>query len=1083
MAGKPITALILLSPRYKIVTNPCIISRMPQLQISCLGDFTISLAGKPITANFDTDKTRALLIYLVVEAAHAHPRQRLAGLLWPDQPEERALQNLRQRLSQLRKLLGDGLAANPPFLLTTRDSVQWNPACDFLLDTAAFERTLNQAYRHYQRRGGTGSLVIRTLKKALQHYTGEFLERFNLYDSDLFEEWAALQREKFNRMAVETLAMLADYYEQRGENSLARQAALRLVALAPWEETAQAQIMRLFAADKQWSAAQNQYALLRRYLRQQVGVEPTGDTAALFEQIRLAAAQNAAVPPRFPPAAHNLPAPPTAFVGREVELDFLGEKLADPECRLLTLLGPGGIGKTRLALEAAREMIGLFPDGVYFISLAAASTPEHLLLGIADAVGFAFAERGDPKGQLLAFLRSRRMLLVLDTFEHLLPVQGSLALISEILQQAAGVKLLVTSRERLKLREETIYHVDGLSYPKNPALPLEAAAAYDALALFTRCARQVNTGFTLDAAALSPAIRICQILAGLPLGIELAAAATWDYTPAEIAERIAADFSDLTAAAANMPPRHRSLRAAFEISWNLLSPDQQKIFCRLAVFRGGFTAQAAAAVAQTAAALDAHDSLPPESFTEHLAVYVDKSLLRRAPDGRYSLHEAIRQYAADRLAAEPDLAAAAHARHAQFYAQYLAAHNTALKSPAQATALEALHLEIENARFAWEWLVENQCSAEIYLCADSLFHYINIRSNGLADGISWFQQAVQAFTHVESGVLALGICLARLGALAYRMRNNTLAHEALTRSHAIFNQLNEPGEIAFCLIFLSGLHLRQAGYELAIATAKQSLALYRRLGDRWGEVYALHLLGLIKDRQGAFDEALPFLEAALQLGRQVGDPHRLIGPLNILGDIACVKGDYSAAEKYFLESLEISRALNDRYNQGLLLNNLATIYQAQAQYSKEKEAFEASLAICREIGDRDGEAIALNGLGEMAVHLGEYAQAAVYSQQALCIAQQMGEVWTVIICLNNLGEALCGLGDLKQAEAHLQQARQFAREIDVQDLVARVEASLGRVYQRSGDIYRARQFYQEALANPALEDEPRTKVMKWMAEA
>jgi predicted ATPase/DNA-binding SARP family transcriptional activator len=1044
---------------------------MPHLQISCLGDFSATLAGRPITANFDTDKTRALLIYLVVEAARPQPRGRLGGLLWPDQPEERALHNLRQRLLHLRKTLGDEIAA-APYLIITRDTVQWNTASDYWLDIQAFGQTLSGAFQHYQQREGQGRLNIRDLKQALQLYQGQFLESFYISDSDLFSEWAAMQREDCNRRAVEALALLAEYHERRGEYALARQANERIIRLAPWEETAQTQVMRLLAMDQQWSAAQHQYALLRRYLQEQLGVEPSRASTALFEQIRLAAAQQTFIPARFQPALHNFLPAPTPFVGRAHVLDRIAGQLIDPACRLLTLLGPGGVGKTRLALEVGYEQVGLWPDGVFFTPLATAHTPIQLLSAVAEAVNFVFAERGDPQTQLLAFLRAKHMLLILDNFEQLVTADV-LALLAKTLQQAPGLMLLVTSRERLTLQEEHVYVVDGLEYPA--ALPpLETAEAFDALALFTRRACQVRSDFSFNMETLPAVTHICQLLAGLPLGVELAAAATWSCSCAEIAQRIARDFDELTASAVNVPARHRSLHAVVDVSWQLLTATQQAFFCQLAVFRGGFEAAAAAAVAGRDLAFAEVETL--------LSALVNKSLVRRAVDGRYDLHEVIRQYAADRLDEQPELLASAAERQASYYVELLARQNEMLKGSVQATALETIHREIENARCAWEWLIEKRHAVELCRCIDSLYIYFNVRSY-FAEGSVWFQHAIQAFDGDESAALALGMSLTRLGALAFRMRQNASALEALTRSQTIFEKLPEPAELALCLIYLSGVRLRQAEHDTAIALGQQSLALYRSIGDLWGESYALYLLGLIKNRQGLFDEAQPLSEDSITLARQLGNPHRLIAPLNLLGDIACIKGDYPAADRYFRESLALSRALNDRYNQGILLNNLATVYQAQQRYEAEKAAFDASLAICREIGDRDGEATALNGLGEMAVHLADYPQAAVYSRQALEIAQGVGDVWTVIICLNNLGEALCGLGELALAEAYLQQALQAANEAEALDLVAKVTASLGWVYQKRGEYERARQFLRAALAHPAIEDEPRAKAQRWLAES
>jgi predicted ATPase/DNA-binding SARP family transcriptional activator len=1047
---------------------------MPRLLLSSLGALAITLDGKAITAAFDTNQTRALLIYLAVEATRPHPREYLAGLLWPDQPDQRALHNLRQRLATLRKILGDD-SAEVPFLIITRDSVQWNSASDYWLDVREFEITLRAAYRHFQLRNGQGWLNIRLLRQALQVYQGHFLDLFYLSGSDLFLEWVSLNREDYDRRAVEALALLSDYYERRGEYAQARQAVARIIKLAPWEETAQAQMMRLLAMDQQWSSAQNQFALLRRFLHENLGVEPSQSTLSLFNQIRSAAAENIAFPPRLLRSQHNLPVSPTPFIGRAAELNLLSERLADPECRLLTLSGPGGIGKTRLALEAAWEQVGNLADGVFFVVLVSVRTGRLILPAIADALGIVFSDRIDPETQLLDYLRNKRLLLILDNFEHLLAVQeDGTRFLSEILQQAPGVKLLVTSRQRLNLQEECVYLLDGMNYPAvGGGSAVEALDSFDALTLFARRAHQVRSDFVLDESTIPAVVGICQFFDGLPLGVELAAASCWTSTCHEILDQVARKLEPLTASASNVPPRHRSVSTAIDISWQLLNKEQQGVFCQLAVFRGGFEGDAALAVAG--------GGLTAGQMVLMLSALVDRSLLRRSAGGRYDLHEVIRQYAAEKLAKCSGFAGEAAGRHASYFAGFIASQNSNLKGQGQILALELIHRELENTRTAWLWLAENRYVDEISRCADCIYQYFNIRSL-FSEGIDLFRQATQSFEGYEPGLFALGVCLSRLGALAYRSRENTLAKETLRRSHEIFTCLDEREELAFCLISTSGLQLRQKEYELALDYAYQSLALYRGAADESGEAYALYLLGLIKDRMGRFEEAWPLLTESLKIGRRLGGQKRLIAPLNLLGDLACNKGNYESAEKYFQEGMEISRVLKDRYNQAILLNNLASVFQARECYDQEKAVFEASLALCREIGDRDGEATSLNGLGEMAVHLGEYRQAVDYSHQALQIAHQVDEVWTIIHCHNNLGEAYCGLGDKSAAEFHTRQALQAASEIQSLDLLARVAVTLGRVYQLKGDTERAVQLLQAALAHSSIEDEPRVKARRWLAE-
>ena len=1038
---------------------------MSTLRITCFKDFRVELDGKALV-NFATQKTQALLAYLAVEGDRPHSRERLAGLLWSDDSEERALHNLRQALSQLRKALGDdGLAI--PFILADRDTIQLNPKVGVWLDVNHFSAGLAAAYRYYQRRDCQGWLEIRALKRALDLYQGPFLDQLYMNGSALFDEWAALLREDYNRRAVEALAFLAEYHERRSEYTLARQAVTRITQLAPWDETAHTQLMRLLALDGQWSASQNQYALLRRTLRDQLGVEPARETSELFHSIRQAAASGARLAARFPPARHNLPELLPPFVGREAQLDALSQMIADPECRLLTLVGPGGIGKTRLAVQAAYQQVGIFGQGVFFIPLSAVVSASQLPAAAFNALGLAFGERGDLQTQLVDFLRNKNMLLVWDNFEHLLTQPGSVELLSQIYQSAPGVVQLVTSRERVNLQEEFVYPLEGMDYPDRHELSPEQVKSFDALALFERCASQRHGAFVLAGEALPAAVRICRLLEGLPLGIELAAAALQRLPCVEIAERLSQDLDVLAAAASNTPARHRSLRAAFDVSWQMLAGSEQQVFCRLATFRGGFVAEAAQQVAGATA--------------EILTSLAEKSLLRRSPTGRNDLAEALRPYAAEKLAGDPLADAATNARHADYFAALLTGCTADLKGPGQERALELLQGENENIRRAWRWLVENRCSQQLLRGVESLYHFFNIRSQ-FAEGIELFQSAVQAYDENPQEAHLSGVLLSRLGAFALRARQHSLAQPALERGREILAHLGETNELAFCLVSLGGLYLRKKDFPTAAACAQESLARFRQSGDGWGEAYALYLAGLIKNYQVELDESKALLEASVAASRQAGDQRRLIAPLNLLGDIACTQGDYAAGERLFIEGLEISRRLNDRFNQGILLNNLASTYQARQAFNQERAVLQESLEICREIGDQAGEAMALNSLGEMQVYRGEYQEALSFFLQALPVVQQVEDDWWVCVCTGNLGEAYCGLGEYALAQDYLLKSHTLAQEIPALDLACRANVNLARVFQRMGKTDQAVKLYQAALANANLEDNYRQKASRWLAE-
>ncbi|MCJ7548877.1 MAG: NB-ARC domain-containing protein [Anaerolineae bacterium] len=543
---------------------------MVRLSLSLLGAFDAQLDSEPLT--FATDKAAALLIYLAVEADHPHHRNALAGLLWPDQPQRNARHNLRQALSHVHKALTkfDQASAciEEPFLTVTRETLRFNPNSDHVLDVARFDKLYENCKAHRHRRLGACRPCLLRLQEIAALHQAEFLEQLFLSDSEVFEEWALFRREWHHLQAIETLAILARYEEQRGAIAQARDYVQRQVTLEPWREEAHRHLMRLLTLDGQYSAALAQYETCRRILLSEFDVAPAAETTALFNQIK-AARQQSKKPevrhPLFPePSRSQIPILPTPFVGREFDRAAVAERLADPDCRLITLIGTGGIGKTRLAVQVAADHVGLFADGVVFVPLATIKSRELIATAIADALGLPTAPGIASLDQVVNHLRNKEVLLVLDNLEQAV---ACCDILIELLRSAPAVVILVTSRERLQLQEEWLYWVEGLPYPDTVCGEDIAAEHYDALTLFKQRALQVQRQFALTPTVLPDVIRICQLVEGMPLGIELAAAAVIHQSCAEIAVALNRTLYALTTSLRNVPSRHRSLRATFDYSW------------------------------------------------------------------------------------------------------------------------------------------------------------------------------------------------------------------------------------------------------------------------------------------------------------------------------------------------------------------------------------------------------------------------------------------------------------------------------------------------------------------------------------
>ncbi|MDY7078735.1 MAG: tetratricopeptide repeat protein [Chloroflexota bacterium] len=1040
---------------------------MARLTISLLGSFQVTLDGEPVT-DFATDKTRALLAHLSVEADRPHHRDALVGLLWPDQLQRKARQNLRQALSHLRQAIGDQDGEDSgvvPFLLVSRQTIQFNSNSDHWLDVAAFKALIETCRRHRHRRRETCLPCMRRMEHMVELYQGDFLEHFFLSDSDVFEEWALLKREWLRREMVEALPHLAHYYERRGEYERARQYAWRQVELEPWHEEAHRHLMRLLALDGQRGAALAQYEACRRTLAEELGVEPTAETTALYEQIRTRDQGSVGVREYGSSLPHphvsTLPLSPTSFVGRGEELAELAELLANPDCRLVTLVGPGGIGKTRLALQVAADQIGAFIHGVHFVPLTSFISAELIIPTIAEALDFPFSDSQNPKEQLLNYLREKEMLLVLDSLEHILEGMGWLA---EILWCAPGVMLLATSRERLNLREEWVYAVEGLEYPENGSL--DRLGTCSAVNLFQQRACQVYRHFLPSEVEIPHMVRICQLVEGMPLGVELAAASVAVRSCEEIATEIERNLGILTTRLRNVPARQRSVQATFEHSWQLLSETERELFARLSVFRGGFRQEAATVVAKA--------SLPT------LMVLLEKSLIRRVSSDRYDMHSLLRQYAAEKLRDDPQAHEETLIEQSRYFAAFLEQREQLIRGAEPKQALAEIALEIENARQAWRLAVTRGDVSLVEQSLESLYRFYNLQCR-FQEGIDLLAQATDRWSKDPRQASIFGQALSRQGVLHLRQGLCPQARTALEQSLTIFERLGMQSEQAFCLVNLANVSCNQGQYEEAGQLAQEGLTLFRQAEDQWGMGRSLYQLGLARYRTGDVDQAEELFEESLAIGRESGDQHLTMSPLNGLGDIACHRGDYAKAQVVFGECLVLSREL-DRYNVAIHLNNLGTVLHTLGRYEEAWPHYQESLEICREIGDRKGEAIALSNLGEVAYALDVRREALAYYQEALAIGRSIEDQQTIMVCLNNLGEIACVLEDHAGAKAYFAEVLMIASKTQTLLILLKSLVNLAVLLVKQGQVDRAAELLDLARRHPACEQMDQDKAGRLLDE-
>jgi predicted ATPase len=691
----------------------------------------------------------------------------------------------------------------------------------------------------------------------------------------------------------------------------------------------------------------------------------------------------------------------------------LARLLGDPEVRLLTILGAGGMGKTRLALEAGAAQLNNFERGVYFVSLAPLDAVEAIVPTVAEALGFSFYEGGEPRQQLLDYLHQKAVLLLMDNFEHLLDGAG---LVTAVLETAPDVKILTTSRARLNVQGEHLFHLAGMDFPdwETP----ENALEYSAVKLFLQSARRARPGFELAAADLKYVARICRLVGGMPLGILLAAAWLTILTPAEIAAEIEASLDFLETDLRDVPERQRSMRAVFDHSWNLLTAREQAVMQTLSVFRGGFGREAAQQVAG--------------ATLRELRVLVDKSLLGRDPAGRYGIHELLRQYAADKLGEVPAEEAAARDRHCTHYAYFLQQREAQLVGRGQKQALAEIGAEIENVRAAWDWAVARGKVEEMDRSLDSLTEFYRLRS-WFQEGEESFARAAQRLAEVQEETgdrkanLVWGKVLLQQGRFCDFLGLVEKATELLQESLTIFRDLGARREIAYTLYYLGDfLGLRGRGGKPLL---QEALTISKGIGDQRGVALSLWGLGWAATDQGEYGAAKHLFQESLTLFRELSNQEGIVQSLNSLGYIAWVLGNHGEAKQSHRESLALCREISDQRGIANAFANLARDAARFEEHGEAKQLYQESLAIFKEIGNLHGEKLVLGDLGELANFQGEHSEAIQLGQKCLTICRKIKQRPGIAWAFRILGDAACGLGDLPGARRYHRQALEVATAI------------------------------------------------------
>lgn len=914
---------------------------MSRLAVFLLGPPRVELDGAGV--ELQRHKVTALLAYLLV-TDRPHRRDTLAAIFWPDDDQSHARAALRRTLSALNTALnGVGLAISRETIGLERDAPIW-------LDVARFRALLSSWRAHGHPAAEVCADCLPALSEAVALYHTDFMAGFSLRDSAPFDEWQMEQAEQLRRGLSEALERLTRGHSARREWAAAIEFGQRWVTLDPLHEAAHRLLMQVYVWSGERAAALRQYHTCMRLLDQELGAQPEPATEQLYQQIHsgqppaapapLAERSSTSVgaasaPPSMAAPLDDLPAQSTPFLGREAERAEISQRLADPGCRLLTLIGPGGVGKTRLALQALADLDPQRTQGSCVVPLAHVETIEGLIATLTDALDVPLYGRTGLKEQLLAYVQSKHLLLVLDNFEQLV---HSAELLAELLDRAPGITCLVTSRERLHLPHEWLIELHGLRVPQSLAAP--DADEYSAVQLFVQRAQMIDRSFALQAEVKPDVVRICQLVEGLPLGIELAAAWIRTLTCQEIAAELLQSSQLLATSRRGLPERHRSLRAVFDYSWKLLSDQERTRFRKLSIFHGRFRRQAAEQVAETGLPL--------------LSALIDKSLIRRSTTGYYELHHVVRQYASEQLQQVPSEHRAVQERHCRYYSALLEQQAPRLSGAEQNQAGEEIAAVIEDVRAGWHWAVEQRELDSMMQALDGLFQFYSLRS--------WFQesaamigyalealgQPVQSADEPRRRVLC-GRLMARLGTCHGFLGEYQQARKLLETSLPLLQGPQQQADHAFALLHLGMVAYNQGQYAEALERLTRSRALYQALDDQQGEGRLLNLLGYIRGEIGEHTEAEQLLEEGLLLCRRSGSPRAISSTLNSLGYVLYRLGSYDRAQELLEESLMLRRSSNDRYNSAITLDNLGYVQLASGALAESLANFQEALQIATEL--------------------------------------------------------------------------------------------------------------------------------------
>ncbi len=898
-----------------------------------LGSFRVSIGSRTFAEGAWRLKNAAALVKLLaLTPGHRLHREQAMDALWPDSGRKAASNNLRQTLHAARRALEPSLGSQ--YLVSEDEQLLLCPQGELWVDVDAFEEAAATARR---------ARDPAAYRAAIELYSGELLP------GDRYEEWAEGRRHELRHSWLSLHLELARVYEARGEYEKGIELLQRALLEEPTNEQMHASLMRLYAFSEQRGEALAQYGRLREALSRELDAEVSITTKQLREEIAAGT-----FPPAHPTAVptteellnmgtHNLPASRTSFVGREHEMVEIKRHLA--MTRLLTLTGAGGSGKTRLALEVARDLIGAYPDGVWLAELSSLSQGDFVAQSVAEAVRVPGQPSRPITDTLVDALRAKKMLLILDNCEHLLDAVGDL--VALLLDSCPRLKILATSREALGALGEVTWTVSLLSVPDLSSPPtVTQLEGYEAIRLFVDRARQRAPAFALKPDNSQEVAQICARLEGLPLAIELAAARIRMLPPQVLLDRLEDRLKLLTGGPRELSERQRTLRSTIEWSYELLEEDEKALFRRLSVFSGGATIEAIESVC------DALGDLSVDPF-EGASSLLEKSLLGQEEgaegEPRLVMLETIREYAREKLE-ESGGAEDTKRRHTEYMLALAEEGEPKLKGPNQLEWMERLEAEHDNLRAALSWAIGRRQADTALRLAGALWWFWLVRGN-LSEGQRWLEEALSQDGRSETSPVRAK-ALVGSGRLLLEQGDLERATALLEEGVALLRETGPKGELADALDNHGIAKAQRGELERAETLFEESVGLFREAGARWGVAESLNNLALTAYLRGEREQATALLEESLRIRRKLGDMRGISMSLVNLANEALRRRDHERAATLCDEGLALARGLGDKGLTATFLHTLGEVMIGRDNPERAAELLKEGLVIGHELGDK-----------------------------------------------------------------------------------------------------------------------------------